>query len=250
MKIASELLYSNWYWPQHPDIHTYIQCTNTHTHTPTEAICFSMISGIPYSVPRLPLSLTSDTNVSLSQKPSVNTPTPLDPVSASVNLMMPLSDLRWTEGMFLFEPHSFPLQSVWPGSVQGHGAAVQWLTMHHLRMDAHMVARRLALTCRCDCKRAHVPVDMATVHWTDRASLSNMNDAWRFGLEKDKPEPANQIPLMIHQGRSFHPYMQACNAMQAVCVSMTTSVIYNKSLLFPLWISILIHMHGKYLALG
>lgn len=76
-----------------------------------------MISGIPYGIPRLPLSLTSDTDMSLSQKPSVNSPTLQDPALVSVNLMMPLYDLRWTEGMLLFEPRSFLLQYDQPGSL-------------------------------------------------------------------------------------------------------------------------------------
>lgn len=56
------------------DMHMCIQCTKTHTGA------ISMTSGIPYRIPRLPPSLTCDTNESLTQKQSVSSPTPLESV--------------------------------------------------------------------------------------------------------------------------------------------------------------------------
>lgn len=210
-----------------------------------------MISGIPYSVPRLPLSLTSDTNVSLSQKPSVNAPTPLDPVSASVNLMMPLSDLRWTEGMFLFRTS---------------------------QLSSAICPARLCPRPRCSCTVAdHASPEDGCIHGGKKVSThmpvrpqTHTRASGHGNSAMNWPGPACQIWMTLGglgwkktsqslrikyhwwsiKGRSFHPYMQACTAMQAVCVGMTTSVIYNLSLLFPLWISILIHMHEEYLALG
>lgn len=67
--------------------HKLMQTAGKHKHP--QPFCISMISDNACGVPRLPPSLTSDTNMSLSQKPSLTSPTPVDPVLDSVNLMMP-----------------------------------------------------------------------------------------------------------------------------------------------------------------
>lgn len=124
--------------------------TNTHIHT-QKAICISMISGTPCGIPRLPLLLTSATGMSLSQKPSVNFPPPskADPDLDSVNLMMPLSDLRWTEGMSLFQPLSVLLQSVQAGcgpmpqcccTMADHASPKNGHTCGGKEVSAHMLA--------------------------------------------------------------------------------------------------------------
>ena len=95
-----------------------------------------MISDNPYGVPRLTLSLTSDTNMSLSQKPSLNSPTSADPVLDSVNLMMPPLDLRWTEGMFLFRTSQCPAAICLSElCFKATLVTVWWPTMSHLRRD-------------------------------------------------------------------------------------------------------------------
>ncbi len=102
--------------------------------------------------------------------------------------MIRLSDLRWTEGMFLFETSCCNLSG--QALLQGHSGAVQWLTMHHPRMDTHggkEFSAHMLLYAHTQTHTSEMWQQLwQTAHWTELDSLSNVNEAWRFWLEKDK----------------------------------------------------------------
>lgn len=80
---------------------------------------------------------------SVSQPPS----TPPEPALVSINLMMPPSDLRWTQGMSPFEHLGVRRQSVWPAS--GPRLQVLYNGWPYITQEwTHTVARRSIHTCQ------------------------------------------------------------------------------------------------------
>lgn len=96
---------------------------------------------------------------------TVSQPPPLDPVLDSVNLMMPPSDLRWTEGDVPFRTFVAPRCNLSGQALfQGHSGAVQWLTMHHPRMDTHTHTHTVAYaqthTHTCSGDKQHIELNL------------------------------------------------------------------------------------------
>ena len=115
-----------------------------------------MISGTPYGVPRLPPS-----------------------------------DLRGTEGDVPFRTFVAPCCNLSGQALfQGHSGAVQWLTMHHPRMDTHAHTHTRIRTN----SHTHAAVTNSTLNWT----WQPVKCEWSLEILTGK-----EYSPLIHEGQGF-----------------------------------------------